>query len=234
MLNGKNILAVVPARGGSKGVPMKNIHPLAGRPLVSYVGDIAREVAIIDRTVVSTDDLQIGEVAKQSGLDVPFYRPEALSGDRIGDYEVLYHALMEMERLDNKKYDVVLMLQPTCPLRKPGHVQAAISMLIDGGWSAVWTVSPTDLKYHPLKQLTLSADGKMSLYDPNGRRIIARQQLSPVYHRNGAVYAFTRRCLLEEKTILPENSGALVIDTPMVSIDTLHDFETVEKVLSQS
>lgn len=231
MFKGKNILAVIPARGGSKGVPLKNIYPLAGRPLLAYVGDIVREVGYFDRAIVSTDHPGIAEVARPLGLEVPFYRPESLSGDRIGDYDVLLHVLTEMERLDKKQYDVVVMLQPTCPLRTAAQVKAAISKLIDEGWAAVWTVSMTDLKYHPLKQLKLSQNEKLELYDPMGGRIIARQQLTPIYHRNGAAYVFTRDCLLKDKTILPDHAGALVLETPMVSIDTLDDFKAVEQHL---
>lgn len=231
MLKGKRILAVIPARGGSKGVPLKNIHPLGGRPLLAYAGDIVREAGYFDRAIVSTDHPGIAEVARPLGLEVPFYRPESLSGDRIGDYDVLLHALTEMERLDKTQYDVVVMLQPTCPLRTAAQVNDAVSRLIDGGWSAVWTVSRTDLKYHPLKQLKLAPSGELSLYDPKGRVIIARQQLDPVYYRNGAAYAFTRDCLLREKTILPDHASAIVLDTPMISIDTLEDFATIERLL---
>ena len=231
MLKGKTILAVVPARGGSKGVPLKNIYPLLGRPLLAYVGDVVREAGYFDRAIVSTDHLQIAEAAQEMGLDVPFYRPESLSGDRISDYDVLLHTLTAIEQLDHRQYDIVVMLQPTCPLRTTCQVTAAITKLIDEAWDAVWTVSMTDLKYHPLKQLALADDGKLNYYDAQGGSIIARQQLGQVYHRNGAVYVFTRECLLNEKTTLAKRTGALVLDDAMVSIDTLDDFETVERLL---
>lgn len=234
MLKGKTILAVVPARGGSKGVPLKNIRPLLGRPLLAYVGDIVRQAGYFDRAIVSTDHPQIAEAARDMGLDVPFYRPESLSGDRISDYDVLLHALKAIEQLDQKQYDIVVMLQPTCPLRTTCHVTASVAKLIDEAWAAVWTVSMTDLKYHPLKQLVLSVDGKLGYYDAQGRSIIARQQLGQVYHRNGAAYVFTRECLLSEKTTLPKHTGALVLDDEMVSIDTHEDFKAVEQLLNRT
>lgn len=232
MHKGKRILAVVPARGGSKGVPHKNIHLLAGKPLIAYTGDIVRSLGFIDRAVVSTDDLKIADAARKAGLEAPFMRPASLSGDLISDYAVLRHALEEMEKQDGRPFDIVLMLQPTSPLRQTSHVAKTVNTLIDGGWDSVWTVSPTDLKYHPQKQLKISSDGAMDYYDPQGSAIIARQQLSPVYHRNGAAYALTRDCLLTQESIKGKRSAAVVIDDPLVSIDTLADFAKVEEQIA--
>lgn len=229
---GRTVLAVIPARGGSKGVPLKNIRPLQGKPLLLHTADVVREAGCFDRAVVSTDHDAIADVARAGGLEVPFRRPAELSGDRIGDREVLVHAVSEMEGLSGERFDVVVMLQPTSPLRTAGHVRRAIEHLITGQWEAVWTVSATPEKYHPLKQLSVDASGRLSLFDPRGSTIIARQQLSPVYHRNGVAYAFTRRCLLELNTILPERAGVLVLDGEFVSIDTESDFAAVERALA--
>ncbi len=228
---GRRVLAVVPARGGSKGVPLKNLHPLAGIPLIAHVGRVLRELPEIDRAVVSTDHEGIAAEAERAGIAAPFRRPAALSGDRISDLQVLEHALKSAEHTDGVGYDVVLLLQPTSPLRRADHVRAAVWKLVEGGWDAVWTVSPTDLKYHPLKQLSLDPDGAMAYFDPRAEHIIARQQLTPVYHRNGAAYAFTRQCLMEQRVILGARSAAVVIHEPMLSIDTLDDFARVERLL---
>jgi CMP-N-acetylneuraminic acid synthetase len=104
-------------------------------------------------------------------------------------------------------------------------------MLVDGGYDAVWTVSETDSKAHPLKQLTVSADGRLGYYDPAGAAIVARQQLQPVYHRNGIAYAFTRDCLLNQKTIMGAKTGAVVIDGPVANIDTELDIEWANYLL---
>ena len=156
-----------------------------------------------------------------------------MSGDRIGDLEVLTQALLACEELDGITYDIVLMLQPTSPLREPAHVRDCLNKLVQGDWDAVWTVSETDSKGHPLKQLTVAADGKMDYYDPAGATIIARQQLKPVYHRNGIAYAITRDCLLNQHTIKGARTAALVIAGEHVSIDTLWDLEQVELILSR-
>jgi len=226
-------LAVVPARGGSKGVHLKNLHPLCGKPLLAYTADVIHQLAYFDRAVVSTDHQQIAQVAREHNLSV-VYRPEELSGDRIGDWDVLDHALREAEREDGVLYDVVVMLQPTSPLRKAEHDRATIEKCVDGNWDAVWTVSPTDLKYHPLKALIIDENGAMDLYDARGKQIIARQQLQPVYHRNGVAYALTRDCILNQKTIMGANWSAVVIEEPQISIDTLEDFAKVEKLMKSS
>jgi len=231
MIGDQRILAVCPARGGSKGIPLKNLKPFRGVPLVATVGQLVAKIREIDRAVVSTDHGEIARVAEESGLAAPFRRPETLSGDRIGDLEVLTNALEEMEAIDGVHYDVVLMLQPTSPLRRVEHVRDTLAMFVDGGFDAVWTVSKTDSKEHPLKQLTVDPeDGRMDYYDPAGAKIIARQQLTPVYHRNGVAYAIARSCLLEQMNIKGANTGALVIPGHMVSIDTLWDLELAEYI----
>jgi CMP-N,N'-diacetyllegionaminic acid synthase len=183
--------------------------------------------------VVSTDHEGIAEAAESAGIAAPFRRPESLAGDCIGDLEVLTHALQATEKLDGRKYDIVVMLQPTSPFRKPEQVSACIRMLVKGAWDAVWTVSPTDSKSHPLKQLNVGEEGALDLYDASGAQIIARQQLEPLYHRNGIAYAFTRECLLEQKTIHGRRTGALVFEEPCVNIDTEWDLELAEFLLSR-
>jgi len=232
MLKGKSILVVVPARGGSKGVRLKNIRTIDGVPLVALVGQVVQGLSYVDRAIVSTDHPEIAAIARTSGLDVPFMRPEHLSGDAVADGPVLHHALVTCEKLDNRKYDIVVMLQPTCPFRQPQHVTAAIEKLIEGGYDAVWTVSETDSKAHPLKQLVIRND-ILDFYEPDGANIIARQELSLVYHKNGVAYVMTRECILETKNIKGERTSFVVIDEFMVNIDTELDFKLAEFVLRQ-
>ncbi len=228
MMGASHILAVVPARGGSKGIPLKNLRVLGGQSLVARTGTIIAEIPEIDRAVVSTDHDAIAKEAESAGITAPFRRPETLAGDRIGDLEVLTHALETMEQLDQTQYDVIVMLQPTSPFRTAAQVTACIRMLVEGQWDAAWTVSPTDSKGHPLKQLIVGSDDSMELYDPAGAQIIARQQLEPVYHRNGIAYAFTRECLLEQKSIHGKRTGTLIIEEPCVNIDTEWDLQLAE------
>jgi len=219
----RRVLAVVPARGGSTGIKLKNLRTVGGVSLVALAARAALASPLIDRAILSTDHPDIAAAGRAAGLAVPFTRPEHLSGPRVADWDVLVHALTEMERQDGLRYDIVVMLQPTSPGRRVEHVQAAIEKLVEGGYDAVWTVSETDSKAHPLKQLTVDREGGLHYYDPAGASIIARQQLTPVYHRNGIAYAMTRQCLLDQKAIKGASTGAVVIDEPLVNIDTEFD-----------
>jgi CMP-N,N'-diacetyllegionaminic acid synthase len=210
---------------------MKNIRPVQGVPLIAWVAKVTRQVAEIDKVVASTDHAEIARVAREAGIEAPFTRPPELSGDIVADWDVLVHALKEMERIDGVRYDVVLMLQPTSPLRKPGHLRSVLNKLVDENLDSVWTLSETDPKFHPFKQLKI-ADGRMDYHDPRGREIIARQQLTKVYHRNGVAYAMTRECLLEQGKIMGAKAGAVIIDDTLVNIDTLDDFKLLEDILS--
>jgi len=224
MLKNNNILVIVPARGGSKGIKLKNLQKLNGKSLIELVGDIVRNIEFVDRAIVSTDHPEIARIANLSGLAVPFMRPAKLSGDIVSDVDVLTHALLEVEKIDNKNYDIIVMLQPTSPFRKARHVHQTVEKLIDGNYDSVLTVSETDSKAHPLKQLVLDG-GNIKYYDVTGKKIIARQQLEPVYHRNGVAYAMTRDCLLNQRTTIGKNASALIIEEIMVNIDTELDLK---------
>jgi len=225
MFEGRRVLVVVPARGGSKGVKLKNLREVGGVPLVALAGRVAKALPWVDRAIVSTDHEGIARVAEQSGLACPFMRPEDISGAIISDWQVLSHALTEMERIDGVTYDVVVMLQPTSPGRTPEHVTATLAKLVEGGFDAVWTVSETDSKAHPLKQLNVAPEGSLSYYDPAGATIIARQQLTPVYHRNGIAYAITRDCLVAQTSIMGAKPGAVVVEGNLPNIDTELDLD---------
>jgi CMP-N-acetylneuraminic acid synthetase len=232
MIQGQRVLAVVPARGGSKGIPFKNLRKLGGVPLVALAGQVASNCKMIDQAVVSTDHDEIARVAEGAGLAAPFRRPDELSGDRIGDWDVLNHALKAMERIDGVTYDIVVMLQPTSPGRTKKHIEATLRKLVSGAFDAVWTVSETDSKQHPLKQLTVDEDSGLAYYDPRGADIIARQQLQPVYHRNGIAYAITRDCITRQKAIKGQKTGALITEGDLPNIDTEIDLEWAEFLLN--
>ena len=222
MIAGKRILAVVPARGGSKGIKLKNLAHFSGKPLIVWAAEFANNLEYIDRHIGSTDHPEISRLAIEYGLPCPFVRPKDLSGDRVSDVDVLIHALQTMETMDDTRYDLVVMLQPTSPLRCPSDIKQLLDLLIETGADSALTVSLSDLKFHPLKQLTLD-DGRVEYFDPAGANIIARQQLRSTYHRNGVGYAVTRECLLEQSAVIGANCRALVIDRPVLNIDTPSD-----------
>ncbi len=232
MFKGLRVLAVIPARGGSKGIPKKNIAPVAGKPLISYTTELTQTLPWLDSTLVSTDSKEIAEVATLTpGLEI-IWRPEELSGDRIGDHPVLRHALLAREEQTGEHYDIVLMLQPTSPLRTVDDIEGCITQLHEGNWDAVWSVSETELTYHPRKQLALSPEGKLDFVIPGGHAIVARQELEPVFHRNGVCYAFARDFLVGSESIYSEaKTSAVVTPGAHISIDTPEDLAAVEKII---
>ena len=232
MLRDKRVLVVIPARGGSKGIPHKNITPVAGKPLIHYTTELLAELAWIDAAVVSTDDQDIAAEALVAKTADIVWRPEELAGDRIGDMPVLAHALGEAEATAGLSFDVVVMLQPTSPLRSADDVLECVSTLVAGNWDAVWTVSETNLTYHPQKQVKLLPGGSIEFYLDSGSQIIARQQLESAFHRNGVAYAFTADFVRTADSVFsPARSSAVVTLGKHISIDTPEDILAVEQAL---
>jgi CMP-N-acetylneuraminic acid synthetase len=223
MIQNKRILAVIPARGGSKGIPLKNLRKINNKTLIEHASNIANQILEIDKTIISTDHDKIIEHAKNIGLEVPFIRPDEISTGMVGDWVVLNHALQTMEKIDNQQYDIIVMLQPTSPLRKAEQVISTINKLINESWDSVLTVSLTDPKMHPIKQLTIDEKGKIDYYHTDGAKILYRQQQSSLYHKNGIAYVLTRECILEQKAMFGKKTGALIVEGEYPSIDTEWD-----------
>ena len=227
MRDGRSILAVVPARGGSKGIKLKNLLKLGNKTLIEHTANAVRECDFIDIAIASTDHELIKEEAIRVGLKVPFIRPKDISGDFISDIQVLKHAVEESEIVFDRIFDIILMLQPTSPIRSRKQILACVDSLIKNKLDSCFTVSETDSKAHPLKQLNIK-DGKISYYAAEGESIIARQVVKPVYHRNGVCYAFTRECIVEKGKIITDNSSAIVIREFTINIDNMHDVKLGE------
>ena len=199
-INNKRILAVVPARGGSKGVIKKNLRKLNQKSLIELAANVISDINEIDFSIISSDDDDMINEGIKHGLDAPFVRPKHLSGDQISDVEVLTHALIESEKHTNFEFDIILMIQPTSPMRIQDDIYDALNKLIDNNYDSVFSLSKTDTKAHPLKQFQIFNDN-LTFYDEEGVNIIARQQLKDTYHKDGIVYAMTRECLLNQKRL---------------------------------
>ena len=227
---GFNILAVIPARGGSKGIPRKNLCKVGGISLVAHAVKFAKLLTWVDKVVLSTDDQEIAEEGCKYGAEVPFLRSPELSADFSTSVDTWHHAWLKSEECLNQTFDLSILFPPTTPIRKTRHVEESIKKLVEGGYDSVLTVSETDSKYHPLKQLVVEND-HVGYYADAGKEIVARQQLNPVYHRNGVAYAVTRKCLVEQKTIIGSNASAVIIDEPLVNIDTEQDLKRAQFLL---
>lgn len=204
------ILGVVPARGGSKSVPRKNIAPLAGVPLIGYTIQAARAAKRLARCIVSTDDEEIAETARRLGADVPFLRPAQLSTDAALSLPVLQHAMEQAEAADGP-YDAVMMLQPTSPLRASSDIDTAAELLERSGADSV--VSVVDVGgWHPARMKRVLEGGVLVNYaDPDGPEDMRpRQALPPVYIRNGAIY-LSRRTVIVAGAMVGKDCRAYIM-----------------------
>lgn len=224
---------MVPARSGSKGIPHKNMRRIGGVSLIGRSGITLGQVPFLDARVISTDSEEYAAEARRYGLEAPFLRPPELSGDRAGAVETLQHALHESERHFGTRFDVVLIIEPTSPLRTPDDLAAAVDLLLDTGADSVVTVSPTNPKFLPLKALTLEGD-RLRYFETGGERIVGRQQiLEELYWRDGVCYALTRDCLVVKEQIITSDTVALVTQRPVVNIDEPIELEWAEFLLQR-
>lgn len=229
MYKKKKILAVVMARAGSKGIKNKNLKKIGKNSLVSLAAKICQSVKIIDKSIISTDSMKIGEEGRKNNLEFFFLRPKKISGGKIPDQEVLFHALMKAEKKFQTKFDVVVSLPPTTPTRKKEEVIKAIKKLVDKKFNSIWTISSTDSKFHPDKSLKI-VKNKLSFFTKVGHKILYRQQLQKVYHRNGVAYVVTRH-LIQNKTLMNKNSSYLLSKFNHISIDTNEDLLLAKQIL---
>ena len=224
MYKSLKIIAIVMARGGSKGIKLKNLKKINGTSLVGITAKFCQNIKIFDQSIISTDHDLIGKEGRLNGLEFFFKRPKNISGSLVADEEVLRHALIKAEKYFKSNFDLVVSLPPTSPLRKKNDILKAIKKLIKNKHDSVWTLSETDSKSHPLKQLVIRKK-KIKFYDKKGKFIFARQQLSKVYHRNGCAYVITRKALLDKKKLFTNNTGYYVVKSAQISIDTLDDIK---------
>jgi CMP-N-acetylneuraminic acid synthetase len=227
------ILAVVPARGGSKGIPRKNLCRLAGRSLVAHAARAAGALKWLDRAVLSTDDEEIAAEGRRCGLEVPFMRPPELAADLAGSVEMWQHAWRASEAHFSERFDISILLEPTSPLRRPEDISSTVDALISGSCAAAATVSRAPAHFTPHKCLTVSAAGIIGFYHDQGRRFSTRQKIPAYYFRNGICYAVRRDTLLEKAAIIEDDCRAVVIERPVVNIDDLHDLQYAEFLMKK-
>ena len=233
MLEGKHILAVVPARSGSKGIPHKNMRTLKGTSLIGWAGKTLSQLAFIDARIISTDSPEYASEGKRYGLEAFFLRPKHLSVDTTSAIETMQHALQKAERHYAACFDIILIVEPTSPLRISEDIEHATRRLIETGADSVVTVSPLPSKSHPQKILALH-EGRLRFFQSEGNQITARQMLSgDLYWRNGICYALTRTCLMEYGVIFTERTLPEVIMRPIVNIDEPIDLDWAEFLLDK-
>ena len=225
------VLGLVPARDGSKGVPGKNVRPLAGRPLLEYTARAAQESGVIDRLVLSTDSADIADVGRRAGLEVPFLRPAALAGDETPMLPVIRHAVDTLAS-GGWQPEIVVLLQPTSPLRRAGHIRDAVQLLRETNADSVVTVIEVPRHLSPDYVMKIE-DGRLRHFLPEGARLTRRQDARQAYSRDGTVYACWVRTIERIGSLYGDDCRPLVIDPrDSLSIDSPADWEAAERMLA--
>ena len=225
-----NTLGVVPARGGSKGIPQKNLAIVAGRPLLAYTADAAR-ASRLSRTVVSTDDPATADLARGLGLEVPFMRPSELATDDALMAPVLEHAVREM-KARGFSAEAVVLLQPTSPLRRAEHIDRALDLLEASGADSVVSVVEVPHQFNPVSVMRLDGDRLVPFVE--GPPLLRRQDKPRVWARNGPAVLAVRTSVLERGSLYGEDCRPLMM-TPEESIDldTRLDLDLLECLLAR-
>lgn len=219
MINGKSVLAVIPARGGSKGVPRKNIREVAGKPLIAWTIEGAKKSKYIDRLVLSSDDAEIIAVAKAWGCEAPFVRPAELARDETPGIDPVLHALDMLPG-----YEIVVLLQTTSPLRRASDIDGCIEQCVAGKANACVTV--TQAEQSPYWMYTLGNGGAMQPLIRTDESYARRQDLPEAYILNGAVYAARSEWLRLHKTFISDETLAFVMPQERsLDIDTELDLQ---------
>jgi N-acylneuraminate cytidylyltransferase len=230
------LLGVITARGGSKGIPGKNLKPLAGKPLIAYTIDAAQRSNTFDRLLLSTDDAAIAEFARSAGCDVPFVRPAELALDETPHLPVLQHAVRWLADHEGYRPDAVMILQPTSPLRGAEHIREAASLLARTDADSVLSVSAVPAHMNPMRMLHVDERCHATLFvtgEPIRKRINRRQDMPPAWVMNGAIYAFRTHVLFApEPSLYGDSTVAMHMSDPFgLSIDTPADWDEAERAL---
>ena len=222
------MIAIIPARGGSKGLPGKNIKPLNGKPLIAYTIEEALKTKNITRVIVSTDDSEIAEVAKKYGAEIPFMRPKSLADDTAKSIDVYNYTIKRLEEEENSEINEVIILQPTSPLRTSQHIDEAIELYFTKKADSV--VSYCQEEHPVFWHKYINEEGKFEdIFEEDYLK--NRQELKPTYYPNGAIYILRKELLLSGN-YYTNNSYVYIMDTDCsVDIDTHEDFQYCEFLL---
>jgi CMP-N,N'-diacetyllegionaminic acid synthase len=235
-MTGKNaVLAVVPARAGSKGLARKNTRPLCGLPLIGHSIRLAQLCPEITRTIVSTDSVEIAEIGRQLGADVPFIRPAELARDDTPMWPVLQHALRTIEDQDGKKYDALLLLDPTSPWRLPEDITGAILRLNENP-SADGVVGVSEPDFSPIWHCVIEKDGWMSDLIPGASLFTRRQDVPTVYRINSSLYLWRASFILKSSGNWRADGKHLLYEVPetrTVHIDTPEQFDHAASLIRE-
>lgn len=227
----KQFLGVIPARGGSKGIPRKNLYPLLGRPLISYTFEAAKGSKYLNRIILSTDDEEIAALGRSYAVEVPFIRPARLARDNTPMIEVLTHALGELKS-EGFRPNYVVLLQPTSPLRTSLHIDEAIERLLSTGADTVVSVTEVPHQLTPISLMRLESGGRIVPY-LEGELVARREDKPKLYARNGPAVLITKKELIESGKLYGKNVYHFEMEKEVsVDIDEKFDITLAELLLT--
>ena len=225
--NRNNLIAIITARGGSKGLPGKNIKMFLGLPLIAHTIVAAKDSHSIERVIVSTDCEKIASIARRYGAEVPFTRPQVLASDTATSRDVILHALENLEAESKKVIETFCILQPTSPLRNSQDIDAAVQIFTEKSADSVISIASYE---HPI-QWAISLRNEDQIVAKENFKNVRRQDLEPYFRPNGAIYLFRKGFYMRASTSIGGNSfGYIMPSERSIDIDTEYDFVTAEAV----
>ncbi len=227
------ILALIPARGGSKGIPKKNIKPLLRKPLITWTIDQAQKSKYISRVFVSTEDKEIAAIAKKSGVEIPFLRPEEFAQDNSPTSDAIIHSLDTFEKM-GEYYDIIIILEPTSPLRKNEDIDKAIETYLQNSLSSESLVSIGEVQLENPYVMKIIENGHVTTFLENKQNFYQRQQLPTIYFPYGVIYLSTVKAFRECGTFYQKTTIPYKIERwQNYEIDDIYDFYCVEAILKE-
>jgi CMP-N,N'-diacetyllegionaminic acid synthase len=225
------VLAIIPARGGSKGVPGKNIKLLSGKPLIEYTTQVALQSKLLTKVLVSSDDDKIIEVAKNTGVEVPFKRPSNLSEDATPTLPVIKHALAYYKNI-GEEFDAICLLQVTSPFRTVDFLDNALQKFINEGADSLVSVQKVPHEYNPHWTFELNEEGNLKIATGEEKIISRRQELPIAYHRDGSIYITKTNVIEKQNSLYGKLIAYIESDKDLyVNIDTMEDWGKAELLL---
>jgi CMP-N,N'-diacetyllegionaminic acid synthase len=225
-----SVVAIIPARGGSKGIPRKNVRLLCGKPLIAYTIEAALSSKLIDRVVVSTEDEEIAEVSKKCGAEV-IRRPPELTQDDTPSLPIYQHAIRHLEKMENYRPETIVILQPTSPLRIVEDIDRAIEGFLEAKYDSIVSVCEVE---HPLHWMYTLAGNRLKPVIKDGENVTRRQDAPKVYRLNGAVYVTSREIIMKENRLLGRDTRAQIMPLERsIDIDTELDFKLADLLMRE-
>lgn len=234
MYKNNRIFAIICARGNSKGVPGKNIRPLLGKPLIAHTIEQAKTISFIDKLIVSTEDPEIAVISKKYGAEVPFLRPPELATDTSPTESAIVYTLIETEKLCHEFYDLIVLLDPTNPIRKTEEIEKAIELLLASSEteSVISAVESFENPYYDMFEL--DKDGYAELSKRSSEKLTRRQDAPKVYTANASIYVARREPFMQKKSFLLKKMKLFIMpEDSAFDIDHPIDFELVEFLLKR-